>query len=731
MMDMESVGDDDDHEQQQGAIMASLDPRGCNVSSSSKSILVQQQNISLPDVLSTELKSLNLHADDQDRLSFLVLDSSADDQLVVDSADQFALKLGCELAADAKVVSIVGNAGDGKSYALNKVFFGDFDADVFATSSAPAGSCTHGVWGAFEPRSSVVVLDTEGMLSDQNEAKRTRQLLKVLAISDLVICKTRAERIHSDLLYFLGDASKAFNEHFSTELQRVGSNNNNNNNSSSMMGPTVIIFHETHYTDINKSTETMIKDRLVSLSQDVSAFSKIKYFGVRKDDASNLEDSLTVERETFARLRDLVRAEVNDCSVRSHRSISLIYKTLEALNNKFSGDLLNATTGHRSFPDEYFTCLAKCCACDGRCSCQMNHEGPHRTQTSCIFNKSYDNKQYLCLRCYQNGRRVVVVPKASSAGDGAWLGLATYAWSGSVLECRICGVIYRSRQHWFGNESPEATHVVHTEISHIWPGVRTLQGTQNAARRVLDGVNSLSNTVSSTLSSSTVPASKSVSGWMADQIAPDYWRPNCDITNCRLCDVRLGAGGKIHHCRACGEGFCGDCSDYWRPVPERGWGPEENVRVCKPCYRPKPSVVNGDVVHNHQKAAESGETVQARKYGEKFVGTLNSLAAVVLDYPINVLKDSARPVYWVPDDECTQCCVCHRPFAPENLSRSNSDTNLMTTSGGVSMKLHHCRQCGCGVCDECSKTRKHVPLRGWDTPVRVCDTCKMQDVPTH
>ena len=51
-----------------------------------------------------------------------------------------------------------------------------------------------------------------------------------------------------------------------------------------------------------------------------------------------------------------------------------------------------------------------------------------------------------------------------------------YAWSGSVLECRICGVIYRSRQHWFGNETPEATAVVHTEISHIWPGVRTLQG---------------------------------------------------------------------------------------------------------------------------------------------------------------------------------------------------------------------------------------------------------------
>ncbi len=102
-------------------------------------------------------------------------------------------------------------------------------------------------------------------------------------------------------------------------------------------------------------------------------------------------------------------------------------------------------------------------------------------------------------------------------------------------------------------------------------------GTQNAARRLLDGLNSFGETVSGL---STVP-SKSVSGWMADQIAPSYWRPNADITNCHLCDTRLDVASqrKIHHCRACGEGFCDVCSDYWRPVPERGWDPEEEVRV--------------------------------------------------------------------------------------------------------------------------------------------------------
>lgn len=41
-----------------------------------------------------------------------------------------------------------------------------------------------------------------------------------------------------------------------------------------------------------------------------------------------------------------------------------------------------------------------------------------------------------------------------------------------VIECPNCGVIYRSRQYWYGNQDPVET-VVRTEIQHIWPGVRS------------------------------------------------------------------------------------------------------------------------------------------------------------------------------------------------------------------------------------------------------------------
>ena len=97
------------------------------------------------------------------------------------------------------------------------------------------------------------------------------------------------------------------------------------------------------------------------------------------------------------------------------------------------------------------------------------------------------------------------------------------------------------------------------------------------------------------------------------------------------------------------------------------------------------------------------------RYGEKMMGTLNSFATVVLDYPLSALKDSARPAYWVPDEECFDCCVCRKPF---DSQQSSSSYSLSSSSGApsnnIKLKLHHCRQCGKGCCDDCSKSRKQV-----------------------
>lgn len=72
-------------------------------------------------------------------------------------------------------------------------------------------------------------------------------MLKVLAVSDIVIYRTRAERLHEDLFTFLGSASRAYTQHFQRALNAV-SKRGEFSSSVSALGPAVIIFHETRNT---------------------------------------------------------------------------------------------------------------------------------------------------------------------------------------------------------------------------------------------------------------------------------------------------------------------------------------------------------------------------------------------------------------------------------------------------------------------------------------------------
>lgn len=167
--------------------------------------------------------------------------------LQVESEVDFLSKLGCDDSTLVKVVSVFGNTGDGKSHTLNNTFFGG--REVFKTSAEQV-SCTIGAWGAFDPVHNAIVVDTEGMLGvTSNPNQRTRLLLKVLAISDVVIYRTKADRLHTDMFQFLGDASKAYLKHFSEEL-RAASKRNKMDLPLSNLGPAVVIFHETYHTEV-------------------------------------------------------------------------------------------------------------------------------------------------------------------------------------------------------------------------------------------------------------------------------------------------------------------------------------------------------------------------------------------------------------------------------------------------------------------------------------------------
>ncbi|KAF6022819.1 ZFYVE1 [Bugula neritina] len=69
-----------------------------------------------------------------------------------------------------------------------------------------------------------------------------------------------------------------------------------------------------------------------------------------------------------------------------------------------------------------------------------------------------------------------------------------------------------------------------------------------------------------------------------------------------------------------------------------------------------------------------------------------------------MIKDSARPEYWIPDHLIKECHQCQAEFTPK-------------------LTIHHCRACGNGVCATCSTHSRQVPSKGWDRDVRVCDAC--------
>ncbi|XP_076756713.1 zinc finger FYVE domain-containing protein 1 isoform X1 [Xylocopa sonorina] len=607
--------------------------------------------------------------------SFLLIDGQ--EYLRVSSAEQFVEKLNCsDKDPKVKVVSIFGNTGDGKSHTLNKTFFKG--EEVFKTSN-DQHSCTLGVWAAFDPALNVICLDTEGLLGVTSyENERTRLLLKVLAVSDIVVYRTQSEKLTRDLFTFLGTASRAYSHHFQAALRAVGQREGIQD-SLSALGPSIIVLHETRYTkpltnNGLENAEDILRTRFAQMKLETEAFSSIKYVGIQT----------TKSTTDYEPLQSAIKKELYNNSVRSARKPHLVYNTLKVLNEKFSGVMENFS--NILFPDQYFTCPVKCLSCGSRCSNSMGHllEGhPHSSSSRCRYQHQYENVVYICKKCYSNGNEVKVTKRIQTQNDDSWYGLVKYAWSGHVIECPHCGEIYRSRQYWYGNKDPEDT-AVRTEITHVWNTANNSMTTQNTAQRVIDGVSYITEAVTNV----SLQPTKVLSAWVADQIAPSYWRPNNEIKYCHKCKTSFGPTDTKHHCRACGEGFCEHCSSRTKCVPSRNW--HTPVRVCDICY-------------NKDEPTEPSEDVNARKVSEQVVSTLSAVGSV-LNYSKSLIKDTVRPSYWVPDSEVVNCCICYQNFS-------------------VSLPLHHCRDCGRGVCHDCSQHRKPVPHRGWDKPVRICDSC--------
>lgn len=61
-----------------------------------------------------------------------------------------------------------------------------------------------------------------------------------------------------------------------------------------------------------------------------------------------------------------------------------------------------------------------------------------------------------------------------------------------------------------------------------------------------------------------------------------FWVPDEEVTNCPSCNVSFNVRVRKHHCRACGNVFCSNCSDNKIKISEYLYA--EKVRVCDRCF---------------------------------------------------------------------------------------------------------------------------------------------------
>jgi hypothetical protein len=61
------------------------------------------------------------------------------------------------------------------------------------------------------------------------------------------------------------------------------------------------------------------------------------------------------------------------------------------------------------------------------------------------------------------------------------------------------------------------------------------------------------------------------------------WVNDEQATQCTACATEFSFFWRKHHCRRCGNVFCGTCSDYFAPLPQNGFW--NDVRQCSKCFQ--------------------------------------------------------------------------------------------------------------------------------------------------
>lgn len=143
----------------------------------------------------------------------------------------------------------------------------------------------------------------------------------------------------------------------------------------------------------------------------------------------------------------------------------------------------------------------------------------------------------------------------------------------------------------------------------------------------------------------TFPALRESDAMFAADRAPNW----TDGDNCHRCRVQFSLVVRKHHCRACGQVFCGKCTPRSCTLPK--FGIEKEVRVCEDCFDKHNSeggqvgqgkaVVEADVPAGDTKSVDKSRKEEELKLQEE--EELQLALALSRSEAEHKTKDASRP----------------------------------------------------------------------------------------
>uniref|UniRef100_A0A6A7FVX9 Zinc finger FYVE domain-containing protein 1 n=1 Tax=Hirondellea gigas TaxID=1518452 RepID=A0A6A7FVX9_9CRUS len=671
--------------------------------------------------LSDHLSSISLHP--ATRRPCMLLDKN--ENLRVEDPVYFVKRMGLDnsnIDTPLKVLTVVGNIGEGKSHVLNQLFFDG--REVFPTSNNSVRQCsTEDITESIGAVSGtitkgVLVLDTEGKTSNSVQNVYTNRIIyKAMAVSDIILYRCRSERLQPDMYEFLSHFARMYHSIFKSDIQKLmpGSDNFYSNS------PSLVIFHDTRNTELFTTGEKGTPSEQIMaegkrLGFPLHGFSKIMYVGSQ---ASTLHRYRNDSTEAYSMYGGSGTAGTSPAGGGVSTLLHSTAMTGSVFGSADRGINSAGVTDNRRTTSTYSR-AAQGCARGGDVA-------------DVQFEELVD---VVHLEIENNSRRIprpilevmdmlqVFTEKYSQKIEHYKQSFPEYLFTCQET-CLVCSTqCLRPMMHNcrrannaedLGSQNIEKTHNK-SNIGCASACVSACPATNNNVSRMSSKSRrdvSIYNDFNSNASSLVATRPLGTNSHRSDERCKFSEHFSNKQIFCAACLARGKSNHVIDRPYEAKEGLikgmmnyaisgsvleCPDCQVIFRSRSNLLYTSTPDETVIVEAY--------SHVWSREHHVGYSQNTHSGRQALETVTALQSSVTGLTANLPVtglsSWLNNFINPPYWKLDSLCTHCDQCNTPLAA----------------------IHHCRKCGLGFCNDCSRNKAYVPEKGWgDQTVRVCDSC--------